>query len=67
VRIEIYITQIIKGSKKTSKRTERKTKWDLPSDGWVKLNVDGSFVQQNGGAGVGVIACDSKGQVILMA
>jgi hypothetical protein len=35
--------------------------------GWIKFNVDSSFVQQSGKAGVGVVARDSKGDVLLMA
>jgi hypothetical protein len=46
---------------------ERKSKWEPPPAGWIKFNVDGSFVQQSGEAGVGVIARDSKGDVLLTA
>jgi len=46
---------------------DRKSKWEPPPAGWVKLNIDGSFVQQRGDAGVGVIARDNKGQIILTA
>jgi hypothetical protein len=34
--------------------------------GWIKFNVDSFFVQQSGKAGVGVVARDSKGDVLLM-
>ncbi|KAG2622145.1 hypothetical protein PVAP13_3NG281941 [Panicum virgatum] len=43
-----------------SKEQDRKTKWEPPP-------VDGSFVQQSGAAGVGVIARDSMGHVLLSA
>ncbi|KAF8641494.1 hypothetical protein HU200_067803 [Digitaria exilis] len=29
--------------------------WEPPREGWIKVNVDGSFVEQTGEAGVGVI------------
>ncbi|WVZ73611.1 hypothetical protein U9M48_021897 [Paspalum notatum var. saurae] len=38
--------------------------WQKPGSGWVKVNVDGSFVEQTGQAGVGVIARDQEGSVI---
>jgi hypothetical protein len=41
---------------------ERKSKWEPPPAGWIKFNV-----QQSGEAGVGVIARDSKGDVLLTA
>ncbi|KAF8651412.1 hypothetical protein HU200_052400 [Digitaria exilis] len=37
-------------------RKERTNVWKPPSEGWIKVNVDGSFVEQTGEAGVGVIA-----------
>ena len=49
------------------KEQDRKTKWEPPLAGWVKLNVDGSFVQQSGESGVGVIARDNEGHVIFSA
>jgi len=49
------------------KEHDRKTKWEPPPAGWVKLNVDGSFVQQSGESGVGVIARDNEGHVIFSA
>jgi ribonuclease HI len=30
-------------------------RWEPPPEGWLKLNVDGSFVVQTGEAGVGVV------------
>nr|CAB3470319.1 unnamed protein product [Digitaria exilis]CAB3481165.1 unnamed protein product [Digitaria exilis] len=32
-----------------------------PPAGWCKINVDGSFVESTGDAGVGVVARDSAG------
>ena len=49
------------------KEQDRKTKWEPPLAGWVKLNVDGSFVEQSGESGVGVIARDNEGHVIFSA
>lgn len=37
-----------------------KTAWEPPPDGWIKVNVDGSFVPQTGEAGIGVVARDSE-------
>lgn len=39
----------------------------IPPDGWAKVNVDGSFVDASGEAGVGVVARDSSGHVIFSA
>ncbi|KAF8779228.1 hypothetical protein HU200_002906 [Digitaria exilis] len=38
-----------------------------PPEGWIKLNVDGSFVEATGDAGVGVIARNCKGEVLFTA
>ncbi|KAF8775052.1 hypothetical protein HU200_005104 [Digitaria exilis] len=42
----------------------RGVKGEEKQHGWSKINVDGSFVEATGEAGVGVIARDSVGQVI---
>nr|CAB3477240.1 unnamed protein product [Digitaria exilis] len=41
--------------------------WEPPREGWIKVNVDGSFVEQTGEAGVGVIARNWQGEVIFSA
>ena len=41
--------------------------WEPPPAGWIKFNVDGSYVPQSGEAAIGVVARDSRGQVILTA
>ncbi|KAF8762283.1 hypothetical protein HU200_009631 [Digitaria exilis] len=38
--------------------------WTPPVKGWTKVNVDGSFVAQTGGAGVGVVARDDQGRAL---
>jgi hypothetical protein len=38
--------------------------WAPPAQGWIKINVDGSFVEQTGDAGVGLIARDHNGTLI---
>jgi hypothetical protein len=30
--------------------------WSLPEEGWITVEVDGSFVSQSGQAGIGVVA-----------
>jgi ribonuclease HI len=41
-----------------------KRSWSRPEEGWVKLNVDGSFHQESGEAGIGMILRDSSGDII---
>jgi ribonuclease HI len=41
--------------------------WEPPLDGWVKLNVDGSYLELTGEAGVGVVARDRSRTVIFTA
>ncbi|WVZ52945.1 hypothetical protein U9M48_003943, partial [Paspalum notatum var. saurae] len=41
--------------------------WQKPEDGWIKVNVDGAFVEQTGTAGAGVVARDTEGSVIFTA
>lgn len=41
--------------------------WEPPANGEVKLNVDGSFIAENGSAGTGMILRDHAGHVIFAA
>ncbi|KAJ1289985.1 hypothetical protein BS78_02G207100 [Paspalum vaginatum] len=41
--------------------------WRKPTEGWIKVNVDGSYGDQTGDAGVGIIARDQEGSVIFTA
>jgi hypothetical protein len=41
--------------------------WVPPPVGWTKVNFDGSFVEHTGEAGVGLIARNFKGEVVLTA
>lgn len=41
--------------------------WKAPPAGWCEVNVDGSFVESTGAAGVGVVARDSAGMVVFTA
>jgi hypothetical protein len=41
--------------------------WSPPPSGWTKVNVDGSYVDETGAAGVGVVARDSMGMIIFTA
>jgi hypothetical protein len=36
-------------------------KWKPPLEGWTKINMDGSFVEHTGQAGIGIIAKESSG------
>lgn len=38
--------------------------WEKPKEGWMKLNVDGSFDAQEGRGGIGMILRDNTGKVI---
>lgn len=43
-------------------------RWEKPSVGWMKLNVDGFFEERDGGGGgIGAILRDSSGIVIFAA
>ncbi|RLN35955.1 hypothetical protein C2845_PM03G35050 [Panicum miliaceum] len=48
-------------------RTRAPGTWVSPPDGWVKINVDASFVAATGCAGTGVVARDSTGKIKLTA
>ena len=41
--------------------------WKPPEEDWIKVNVDGAFVEQTGKTGVGVAIRDQKGTVLLSA
>lgn len=43
------------------------SKWTIPPEGWTKVNVDGSFVQATGEAGIGIVARNSSGEVVFSA
>jgi ribonuclease HI len=47
--------------------SNRSSRWTPPPPGWTKINVDGSFLQETGAAGLGVIARDSSGGVLFTA
>jgi ribonuclease HI len=53
--------------KRDGKHTCNPNSWVRPSEGWIKINVDGSFVERTETAGVGVIARNSEGAVVFMA
>lgn len=38
--------------------------WVVPKEGWVKLNMDGSFLAENDTAGTGMILQDHTGDII---
>jgi hypothetical protein len=50
-----------------SKDKNKISVWSPPPPGWTKINVDGSFLPETGDAGVGVIARDRQGRILLSA
>jgi hypothetical protein len=42
-------------------------RWTLPGSGWAKLNTNASYCQRTGIAGIGVVAWDSQGTILLSA
>jgi hypothetical protein len=42
-------------------------RWEKPRTGTVKLNVDGSFMEQEDGAGAGMILRDAEGRIVFSA
>ena len=38
--------------------------WRPPEEGWIKINVDGSYVEMTGQASAGVIIQDHKGPIV---
>ena len=38
--------------------------WRPPEEGWIKINVDGSYVERTGQASAGVIIQDHKGPIV---
>ncbi|RLN32926.1 hypothetical protein C2845_PM03G31700 [Panicum miliaceum] len=42
-------------------------RWEKPQSGYVKLNVDTAFFEQSGLTGLGIVARNEKGEVILAA
>jgi hypothetical protein len=42
-------------------------RWAKPRTGTVKLNVDGSFMEQEDGAGAGMILRDAEGRIVFSA
>ena len=39
-------------------------RWERPSNGWMKLNIDGSFDSKTENGGIGAILRDSSGKPI---
>lgn len=44
---------------------EGRSRWERPPEGWVKANVDGSFVHDIGAASAGIVICDHNVAVLL--
>ena len=44
-----------------------KRPWRMPEEGWIKVSVDGAFLEQTGKAGIGVAIRDQSGSVLVSA
>lgn len=51
-------------SRSDNRRDVEMQRWSPPPEGWSKINFNGSYVEQTGDAGVGVIARNHQGEVI---
>jgi ribonuclease HI len=49
------------------RKKDKKSKWEAPEQGWIKVNVDAGYNSESGQAGAGVIARDEAGLVVLSA
>ena len=49
----------------TRGREQTKQTWQAPVSSWVKISMDGSFLEDSGEAGIGVVIQNHLGQVIL--
>jgi len=59
---------VFAGKRKQKVHLEKQTPkllWRPPEEGWIKINVDGSYVKATGEVYVGVIIRDHKGRVPL--
>lgn len=54
-----------KVNNETPKKLMPKLMWQPPEDGWIKINVDGSFVEATGQASSGIVIRDYLGHVLL--
>jgi hypothetical protein len=49
---------------KKKQRHETTMRWQAPSSGWIKLNVDGLYMQVEGVGGAGMVLRNSEGEII---
>ena len=54
-------------SRRDGPRRKEKHSWEPPKPGWLKVNVDGSYTEATGTAGLGVVIWDHQGDVKLSA
>jgi len=54
-------------SRSDGPRRKEKHSWEPPKPGWLKVNVDGSYTEATGTAGLGVVIRDHQGDVKLSA
>jgi ribonuclease HI len=56
-----------KGKESTKKQSEEMKRWSKPPPGWTKLNVDGSWKEEELYGGTGMILRDEEGGIIVAA
>jgi ribonuclease HI len=64
-----YDHMLSRGHKRTVKQKARQElkRWSKPPPGWVKLNVDGSWVEEGHKGGTGLILRDEEGSILAAA
>ena len=62
---ELVVDSLVAKKKNVTKATN--AAWEAPTTGWLKMNVDGSFVPGSKEGGIGVVIRDDKGRVLLTA
>jgi hypothetical protein len=55
------------GEKTQNLRQEQREVWDKPPDGWIKCNVDASFLKEEQNGAWGVVLRDHMGNILLSA
>jgi hypothetical protein len=57
----------LSGNQLPAPSSRPKKPWSLPEENWIKVNVDGAYLEHTGKAGIGVAIRDHSGSVLLSA